>query len=267
MTPRFTAAAVITVGLWTTHAMVHAQGMSAAVSPPRIEMQINAGQTHRQVIEISHSALKSGQYRVYTNDWSLQADGGVSFTDKLVMGSCRPWVAVERRELTIQPRSRYRYRFEINVPQGAIPGECRFAVMIEGVEPVTVDNGGIAVPVSGRIGVIVYAAVGGAKPQMAVASHGVAEVQGAALPVMEVRNGGNAHGRFDGAVTAVGADGQKFELVPSSLPILPGETRRVSLAPVTVEGQPAVTLKYPLVVKGELEVGAQKVPVDLTFKP
>ncbi len=245
---------------------VGAQGFSAAVSPPRIEAQVNPGQTHRHVVEISHSGTKTGNYRVYTNDWELQPDGGVAFTDKLVMGSCRPWVAIEKRDLLIQPRARHRYRFEINVPPGAIPGECRFALMIEGVEPVTVDNGGIAMPVSGRMAVIVYANVGDAKPKMSVTSHGVAEVQGQMLPVVDVRNEGNAHGRFDGAVAAVDADGNKFELLPSNLPILPGQTRRVALAPAVPEGQAAVVLKFPVAVKGELEAGRSKLPVDLTFR-
>ena len=259
---RLTLASLFALGT----AVAGAQGISAAVSPPRVEVQVNAGQTHRQVIEISHSGMKTGQYRVYTNDWSLAPDGGVSFTDKLVMGSCRPWVAIEKKELLIQPRGRHRYRFEINVPAGAIVGECRFALMIEGVEPVTVDNGGIAMPVSGRMAVIVYANVGDAKPKMSVASHGVAEVQGQVLPVVDVRNEGNAHGRFDGAVAAVDADGNKVELLPSSLPILPGETRRVALAPALAEGQAAVALKFPLAIKGELEAGRDKLPVDLTFR-
>ncbi len=248
-------------------ALALAQGMSAAVSPPRVEMQINPGQVHRQIIEINHSSTKSGNYRIYTTDWTLQPDGSVEFTDKLVMGSCRPWVSIERRELTIQPKARHRYRFEINVPQGAMTGECRFALMIEGVEPINVDNAGISMPVSGRIAVIVYAAVGGAQPQMAVAAHAVAPVQGQNLPVMDIRNSGNAHGRFDGVVMAVDADGNTVELLPSGLPILPGETRRVALAPVAQDGQKQAPLKYPVVVKGELEVGKQKLPVDLTFKP
>jgi hypothetical protein len=243
-----------------------AQGIAAAVSPPRIEAQVNPGQTHRQIVEISHSGAKTGHYRVYTNDWSLQPDGGVVFTDKLVMGSCRPWVAIEKKELLIQPRGRHRYRFEIAVPPGAMAGECRFALMIEGVEPVTVDHGGIAMPVSGRMAVIVYASVGDAKPKMSVASHAVAEVQGQVLPVVEVRNDGNAHGRFDGALAAVDGEGNKLELVPSSFPILPGETRKVALAPTPVEGQAPAVLKFPLAVKGELEAGKDRLPLDLTFR-
>ncbi len=243
-----------------------AQGISAAVSPPRIEAQVNPGQTHRQVVEINHSGLKTGHYRIYTNDWTLQPDGGVAFTDKLVMGSCRPWVAIEKKEVLIQPRGRYRYRFEIAVPSGAMAGECRFALMIEGVEPVTVDHGGVAMPVSGRMAVIVYAAVGDAKPKMSVAAHAVADVQGQVVPVVDVRNDGNAHGRFDGAVVAVDAEGNKVELLPSSLPILPGETRRVALAPAPTEGQPMAALKFPVAIKGELEAGKDKLPLDLTFR-
>ena len=48
--------------------------------------------------------------------------------------SCRPWVAIERREITVPGGGRYRFRFEVEPPADAPPRECRFALMIEGDE-------------------------------------------------------------------------------------------------------------------------------------
>ena len=62
----------------------------------------------RQVVEIQHAGLQKGSYRLYTNDWSLRADQSVDFSDALAPDSCRPWVAIERRERTIEPGARYR---------------------------------------------------------------------------------------------------------------------------------------------------------------
>ena len=85
-----------------------AQGFGASISPPRFELQVKAGQTQREVIEIQHIGIQNGSFRVYTNDWTFQADGSLAFSNDLAEGSCRPWVAVERRDLTITSNARYR---------------------------------------------------------------------------------------------------------------------------------------------------------------
>ena len=90
---------ILTLGLLT--ASVQAQGFSALVSPPRVETAIKPGQTTRQVLEITQVGPLPGRFRVYSNDWSINASGGVDFFDELQPGSCRPWVALERREMTV----------------------------------------------------------------------------------------------------------------------------------------------------------------------
>lgn len=244
-----------------------AQGFSASVSPPRVEMNIAPGQTSRQVIDIHHAAATSGRYRLYTSDWILQPDGSVAFDTNIVMGSCRPWVAIERRELTVQAQSRYRYRFEVSVPANASPGECRFAIMLEGVDPIAVQQGAISMPVTGRLGIIVYAVIGDAKPVLAVAGRRVVEANDMKLPVLDIRNSGNAHGRLEGILQGVDASGAKIEFVPSNGPILPGETRPVTLTPVGEEGKPMPVLSYPITIKGTLEFGKQRMPLDVQFAP
>ncbi len=242
-----------------------AQGFSASVSPPRVELAAKAGQTVRQVLDINHAAPTAGRYRVYTNDWVYQKDGSVAFSEELSTGSCRPWVALERRDLTIAPRSRHRYRLEVTVPALHPNTECRFAVMIEGIDPVQVQQEGISMPVTGRIAVIVYVAVGDAAPNLTVASHAVASVAGSMQPVLEVSNAGNATGRFDGVIEGVDAEGRKLELLPANTPILPGEKRSIALSQFAEDGKAVPPLRFPLKVKGSLEVGKQRLPIDLTF--
>ena len=82
-------------------AQVQAQGFSALVTPPRVETAIKPGQTTRQVLEITQVGPMPGRFRVYSNDWSINASGGVDFFDEIQSGSCRPWVALERREMTV----------------------------------------------------------------------------------------------------------------------------------------------------------------------
>ncbi|MDO9439137.1 hypothetical protein [Hydrogenophaga sp.] len=243
-----------------------AQGFAAYITPPRFEVQVAPGQTLRQVVEIQHVGQQKGNYRIYTNDWTFRPDNSVDFSEALSSDSCRPWVAVERRELTIDPGSRYRYRFEISPPAGTPARECRFALMVEGLEAARVE-GSLNFPVGGRIAVIVYARIGDAAPQLEIAKTGVAQVDGKPVAVVDVHNRGNAHGRLEGFVNGVDAGGARFEMAPADLPILPGETRRIAITPVADEGKPASVVRFPLAVKGNLEWGKNRLPLDTSFSP
>jgi hypothetical protein len=243
-----------------------AQGFAAYITPPRFEVQVAPGQSLRQVVEIQHVGQQKGNYRIYTNDWAFLPDNSVTFSDALAADSCRPWVAVERRELTIEPGARYRYRFEIAPPAGTPARECRFALMVEGLEAARVE-GALNFPVGGRIGVIVYATVGDAAPQLEIAASRVARVDGKPVAVVDVRNRGNAHGRLEGFVNGTDASGARFEMAPSDLPILPGETRSIAITPVAEEGKPAPEVRFPLTIKGNLEWGKNRLPLDASFAP
>ena len=245
---------------------VQAQGFAAYITPPRFEVQVTAGQSLRQVLEIQHVGQQKGNFRIYTSDWTLNPDNSVTFTQELAADSCRPWVAIERRELVIEPGARYRYRFEITPPPGTTARECRFAIMVEGLDPAQA-QGSLNVPVSGRIGVVVYAAIGGAAPLLEMVGTQVATIDGKPTPVVQVRNRGNAHGRLEGFVNGIDATGTRIEMAPADFPILAGETRAVSINPVVEEGKPAREIRFPLTIKGNLEWGKNRLPLDASFTP
>ena len=246
--------------------LAQAQGFAAYITPPRFEVSVAPGANLRQVLEIQHVGQQKGNYRITTNDWVLLPDNSVTFSEELAADSCRPWVAIERRELTIAPGARYRYRSEITPPPGTPPRECRFALMVEGLDPARV-QGAFNFPVGGRIGVIVYAAIGGAAPQLEITATRVATVNGKPTAVVEVRNRGNAHGRLEGFVNGTDASGARFEMSPADLPILPGETRSVAIGAVVEDGKPAPEIRFPLVIKGSLEWGKNRLPLDASFAP
>lgn len=247
-------------------ALASAQGFAAFISPPRFEIKTSPGQPLRQVVEIQHVGRTPGNYRVYTNDWTLEGDNQVSFTNDLTPGSCRPWVAIERRELTLQPGARYRYRFEINPPADTPPRECRFALMVEGLDTAKVE-GSLNFPVGGRIGVIIYAAIGDVAPALSIVGTETLKVNGQPVAAIKVRNDGSATGRLEGFVDGTDAGGQRAEMAPADMPILPGETRRIGLAAIGTDNKPGPTLRFPLRVKGQLESGKAKLPLDASFAP
>jgi hypothetical protein len=239
-------------------------GFSALISPPRVETNTKPGQTTRQVLEITQVGPIPGRFRVYTMDWSLNPSGGVDFVEELKPGSCRPWVALERRELSVAGNGKVRFRFEIAPPADAPVQECRFAIMFEGLDSSKASSGLVNFPVSGRIGVIVYAAMVGAKPDLKITAYGISN-DAAKVPTLQIQNDGNAHGRLSGLLRGTDDKGVKLEFTPSSLPILPGEGRSISLAPNVEGGVATREINYPVTVKGALEWGGQRVPFEHTF--
>jgi hypothetical protein len=246
--------------------LAQAQSFAALVSPPRFELAAKPGERIRQVLEISHMSNDTGRYRLKTNDWKLDAQAGVTFLDELQDGGCRPWVALERREVNLGPNGKTRFRFEVEVPKDAPAQECRFAIMIEGGDQQVQAGSSVSVPVGGRIGVIVYVSVAGAAPKLSVAQTNVIAQLGKSVPNLLVSNTGSAHGRVTGFLTGTDAKGQKLEFAPSTLPVLPGETRSITLAP-TLEGGAEATIQYPVLVKGTLELGSEKLAFEQRFAP
>jgi len=254
---------VVALSSLALSAPVRAQ-FAAAVTPPRFELSVEPGQVARQVMEISQAAAGTGIYRVYTNDWGMNAAGALTFYDTLQPGSCRPWVAIERKEVAVTMGIRVRYRFEVAPPADTTAQECRFALMVEG-KPQDVKTGeGSSFPMSGRIAVIVYVSVGGAKAVLEPGATLVATVDGQPAPSLVVRNSGNATGRLAGVLTGTDASGAAFEFTPETVPILPGQTRQITLQPYepgpralagAASAPAAPRLKWPLSLRGVLEYG------------
>ncbi len=244
-----------------------AQGLAAYVAPARFELKGAAGETQRHVLDIQHVGRLSGRYRIYTNDWEFQKDNALKFSDALVPDSCRPWVALERRELTLAPNAKYRFRFEVTPPPGTPPRECRFAIMVEGADTTKVEQGGFSFPVGGRLGVIVYVAVGEVEPKLSIVQTSVRMRDGEQSPFLEMSNTGTAHGRLEGFLNGKDATGREFEIAPEDSPILPGMTRSIVLRPIPEGGGKPPAIHYPLTVKGTLEWGKKRESVDLRFAP
>ena len=242
-----------------------AQGFAALVSPPRFELSGQPGKTLRSVIEVSNRSTAPAHYLMHTADWTFAADFSVNFQDALLPGSCRPWVAIERPEVVVPGGGTLRYRFEIAVPADAPSGECRFAVMIEGAEPSMARTQGLDMPVTGRIGVIVYLTIGEGAPDLEVFGPKVAILNGQTIPALRVHNGGNAHGRMTGFLTGKDAKGISYDFTPSDFPILPHEERQVFLTPSTATDDHP-TLSFPVTVKGALEWGKQRTELDQLFE-
>ncbi len=256
-------AMLVTSALLALGAAPAAAQFAAAITPPRFELEVEPGKTQRSVLEITHGGQQPGAYRVYSAEWSMAPDGNVSFdSEPPRAGSCRPWVALERREIKVAPSAKMRYRFEVNVPADAAPQECRFALMVESAEQ-AVGSGALQIPMNGRIGVIVYVRVGGVRSGLQVLNSTTVVAEGQTVPALTVINNGGATGRLAGFISATLPDGSVVDLSPNSIPILPGMQRQVELLPLPPADRPTAApsiLKWPLRIKGRLESGQRDTP-------
>lgn len=239
-----------------------------SVSPPRFELKAVPGQRLRQVIELTNVANQPTALLIKTADWAYQTDGGVAFVDELAADSCRPWIALERRELLVAASQPYRFRFEVTVPAGQTTTECRFAILLEGKEP-SLAGASQSIPIGARVAVIVYVAVGDAAPNLSLVSSAVELRDGKRVPVILIRNSGTAHGRLEGFLAGTDANGKRLEASPVNSPILPGETRKIVLTVSERTGTDAsIEPVFPVTFKGVLEWGKnQTLDIDQRFGP
>lgn len=242
-----------------------AGGFAALISPPRFELAARPGATVRGVFELTNRAATPAKYQVHTADFTLSADYNVLFHETLLPESCRPWVAIERPEVSLAGGATIRYRFEVQVPPGTPARECRFAILVEGEEPALAQSGAVQLPVAGRIGIIVYLVVGDAAPALEVFGPEVVTLNGHKIPALRVHNEGNAHARVSGFLTGTDASGRRYDFTPSDLPILPDDVREVFLTPSRAE-EDSPTLTYPVTVRGRLQWGERSTELNERFE-
>ena len=211
---------LLALGLNSATTPSGAQTFAAMVSPPRFELEAKPGETVRGVFELTNRADSTSEYLLRTADWTLSADYNVIFADDLQPGSCRPWVALERSSVSLPAGGTIHYRFEVAVPSTAPPGECRFAMLIEGKEASIAKAGAVSMPMTGRIGLIVYVTIGGASSSLELTGSKVVKVSGRDLPTLSMHNTGNAHGRVSGFLTGTDVNGVKYDFNPSDFPII-----------------------------------------------
>jgi hypothetical protein len=239
-----------------------AAGFSLLITPPRFELRAQPGEVLRRGLELTNAAESPSRLSIQTAEWAFGDDGSVVFTNPLADESCRPWTALEATAMELGPNGRRRFRFEVAVPEDAPEQECRFAILFEG-EPEAV--GPLAVPVAGRIGVIVYVAVGGAAAQLELRHAGIVATKNGSLPALTVENTGNAHTRLEGFVSGRDGAGREIVFVPQSSPVLPGQTRTLVLYTQAPKGEAPPELTFPIRLAGRLEWSGTRLDIDEVF--
>jgi len=242
---------------------------SAMVSPPRFELRGKPGEIIREIVDIENAGDVPAVFSIRTADWDLSESGGLTiFPAELQPGSCRTWARLERRSIRLQPQSGKRFRFELHLPEQLAAGECRLAILVEpgDDESVLARARNIRFPVEGRIAIIIYVTVGDAAPVLRLQTLKLQDVNGRLTPVAVLENTGNAHGRPNGFLQGKDASGKKIDFIVAQTPILPGQTRPVTLWQATAQGDEAVILTPPVQIKGVIEWQDGRHDVDTTLE-
>ena len=115
------------------------------------------------------------------------------------------------------------------------------------------------------------------KPKLEIVKADVATINGVQIPVLEVRNTGQAHGRLSAFLKGIDAKGVRREFAPSTLPILPGETRTIAInidnGGDAVEADKASApakpdpIAFPLRISGQMNDSVTAFSFQGTFEP
>ena len=240
-------------------------GFAAAVSPPRFELKGNPGEVLRDHVDIQNPENEPATFLLRTADWSMNEEGSATFyPPELQPGSCRPWTRIERHKILVSPRGSKRFRFEIAIPKDAPAGECRLALMIEVPrdEAVVTQANSLTIPVQARVAVVIYVEIGDAAPDLILKGVAMNNYNGRPTPGAILQNRGTAHARPTGFIDARDNTGERLEFELVSMPILPGQTRKIPLQQAVMNGENAHPVKTPLQLTGTIEWKGGKLKID-----
>jgi len=208
-------------------------GFAVEIAPARLELKVDPGKTVRAAIKLKTRGRGAQKVEVTKGHFGLDDTGTPHFdTPKDTSKSAAAWITVNQTEFTINPTQERILRMELTVPPGTPPGGYRATLYIAPPKgDAKSKDRGASVFLQGRLALIIYVTVGGAKPDGEIKAW-----EWRKLPpgkqeslALQVNNRGNAHLRLAGVVQVVDAQGQKYDAIVSGMPVLPGQLAWIPL--------------------------------------
>lgn len=252
----------------TPHAMA---SFDAMLSPPRLELSAKPGDVLRQSVNITNAGSEAATYNIKTADWELETGGRVAYHEAAPRpGSCRPWLKLERRVVHLNAGQTRNFRIEIHVPPDAPGSECRFALLVAGEAAKIAPGATVQIPVVGRMALIGYVSIGGAKPVLQLKGLSMGTEKGKMVVLATIENSGNAHGRLFGSLDVRDAKGRRLELVAEESPIMAKSRSTLHLSiydwssgePVS----PVFAPEPPLQVRGKFQFEGGEIKVEQSIR-
>lgn len=199
------------------------------ISPPRLELVAQPGETITATVTVLTSAGAEQQITGELNDWTMDAAGNLAFfAPGSLAYSASPWIVLDATDFILEPRGVREVRLAITVPadaRGTFNSMVFFTVV---PPPVEIPGQGVGVAVTTRAGLTVYVTVAGTE-QSGSELVDFYQLDERNLAVV-VANGGNTVIRLSGVIELRDELGQVVHrLEVPDVPILRYSEREVAL--------------------------------------
>ncbi|MGQ9922157.1 MAG: hypothetical protein ACUVRZ_12640 [Desulfobacca sp.] len=141
--------------------------MDLELSPIRAELQLEAGLSETNVVQVRNVGDQPVRIRAYLRDWTSGRRGEVQFSRPgSQKTSLAPWLEINPTDFQIRPGQTGEIRYTITVPPGAAQGTYWTALMVEGMPALPGPPSPKLMALHGRFAVMLYETVG--KPEIRV---------------------------------------------------------------------------------------------------
>jgi P pilus assembly chaperone PapD len=206
---------------------------SVEMTPARLELKADPGKTLRAAIKFRTRGRGTQKVEITKGHFGLDDEGVPLFdTPRDGAQSAAAWITLNQTSFAINPRQERILRLEVTVPPQTPPGGYRAALYVMPPPGDTkTKEGGATVFLQGRLALLIYVTVGGAKPDGQIKAWEWRRIPPGKEDSLafQVTNQGKAHLRLAGVVQVVDAQGQKYDAIVPGLPVLPGQSQWVPL--------------------------------------
>lgn len=173
-----------------------ANAIEIGVSPPRMEINLNAKNNRSNAITISNLSDKPVEMKAYVRNWKINEKNMLEDVPS-TENSLDQWIIFTPSRFTIPPRKTQTVRFAIRPKVKPVAGEYRAVIYLQEAAPASSPDAD-TINTVGRVGVVVYAYAGEIKRVGTVNSVTVDTKPNQVQAVFDVSNQGNAHIRIEG---------------------------------------------------------------------
>lgn len=173
-----------------------ASAIEIGVSPPRMEIDMNARNSRSNTITISNLSDKPVEMKAYVRNWAMNEKNQLQDIASSE-NSLDKWIIFTPSRFTIAPRKTQTVRFSIRPKTKPEPGEYRAVIYLEEAVPASSPDAD-SINTVGRVGVVIYGHAGEIKRIGTLNSVSVDTKPNQVKAVFDVSNRGNAHIRMDG---------------------------------------------------------------------
>lgn len=223
-------------------------GFGIGLQPTTVEMEVEPGERHRQVINLANvHQEKTISLTIGLADWSLTEDGQIELAPPgETERSSAEWVRFSPAFVTLEPGESQQIIVDIALP-ARVPtsGDHRFALLASTILPEE-RGAGSGVWRRYQLASLFYLTIGESESLPVLTSSGLAvDESGAPVFGLRIENEGNAHARLDGVVDVVLASGEVESHPISNLVVLDGAARNYQV-PLSSEVLPGASLTVRL---------------------